>query len=121
MKRNIVRFLSLVIVFAFITGVFSCAEDTECRLKVVVKDAYTQARIPNINVHVGKGSGSVKDDGVSDANGEAFFTFEMEAIMDITISAIVYNENGVPIGTRQGKSTVRLIAGELVEKDVLLQ
>ncbi|MDR0790049.1 MAG: hypothetical protein LBO06_04555 [Bacteroidales bacterium] len=122
MKRNIVRFFSMVMFLAFVATTFSCAEDTECRLKVIVKDVTNQShRISNATIHIGKESGSVKQDGVSDANGEAFFTFDMEAIMDINVEYIIRDTTGAVVVNRIGKSTVRLVAGELVEKDVLLQ
>ena len=118
MKKNIVRFFSFMLVLAiaipFLSG---CKEDNKCKLIVKVVDVTnTSIVIPEATISISKESGSVKADGITDSKGEAFFTFDNEAILDINVTKI---DN---LGhTRIGKSTVRLIPGETVEKLVLLQ
>ncbi|MDR1006718.1 MAG: hypothetical protein LBL74_07635 [Bacteroidales bacterium] len=123
MKRNIIKIFALVVLVALSTTMFSCMDDTDCRLKVIVKDVRDQnVRYPNAKVVVSKGNGNVKQNGVTDANGEAFFTFDMEAIFDIGVTYSTYDTLISPDTIRRtGKSTVSLKAGEIVEKDVLLQ
>ncbi|MDD2191808.1 MAG: hypothetical protein PHO12_04640 [Bacteroidales bacterium] len=118
MKKNIVRFFSFMLVLAiaipFLSG---CKEDNKCKLIVKVVDVTnTSIVIPEATISISKESGSVKADGITDIKGEAFFTFDNEAILDINVTKI--DNLGY---TRVGKSTVRLIPGETVEKLVLLQ
>ncbi len=118
MKKNIVKKFSLVLVLALTTFFFSaCKDDTKCRLTVKVQDVQnTQIVIPNAKIVISKEQGSVRAEGTTDSKGEAFFTFDHEAILDINV------EKKYPDGsTRYGKATVRLIPGETVEKQVLLQ
>ena len=116
MKKNILRFFSFMLILAiaipFISG---CKEeDNKCKLVVIVQDVTDSSiRIPGVTINISKGSGSVKANGITDSKGEAHFTFDNEAILDINVS--------LPGTTRSGKSTVRLIPGETVEKQVLLQ
>jgi hypothetical protein len=128
MKRNILKKISFACLIALFTlGFNACKDDSDCRLKVIVKDVKTgNARIVGAKISIGKGSSNVKPleepqvDGsyYSDANGEAFFTYEMEAIWDINVE---YYDSVPPAHLRIGKATVRLKAGELVEQEVLLQ
>lgn len=119
MKKNILRFFSFMLILAiaipFISG---CKEeDNRCKLLVVVQDVNdTSIRIPGATINISKNAGSVKANGVSDSKGEANFVFDNEAILDINVSLPL--DNGK---TRYGKSTVRLVPGETVEKQVLLQ
>lgn len=119
MKKNILRFFSFMLILAiaipFISG---CKEeDNKCKLVVIVQDVTNSSiRIPGATINISKGSGSVKANGVSDSQGEAHFTFDNEAILDINVSLPLNNGT-----TRYGTSTVRLIPGETVEKQVLLQ
>ncbi len=119
MKENIMRFFLLAAVALFFAPMFtSCSEDEldGCGLTVVVKDATnTSNLLKGATISISKESGSVKRDGVSDANGEAYFFFDNEAILDINVSY------GEAPNTRYGKSTVRLKYGEVVRKEVLVQ
>ena len=84
---------------------------------VIVQDVTNSSiRIPGATINISKGSGSVKANGVSDSKGEANFVFDNEAILDINVSLPLNNGT-----TRYGTSTVRLIPGETVENQVLLQ
>ncbi|MCF0211087.1 MAG: hypothetical protein HUK18_07285 [Bacteroidales bacterium] len=114
MKRNILRFFAVIALFCVAIPCFqSCNDDLDgCGLTVVVQDASTGARLQNATIHISKESGSIKKDGVSDVNGEAYFFFDNEAIFDINVT---YAE-----GTRQGTSTVRLKYNEVVTKEVLV-
>ena len=118
MKKNIVRFFSFMLVLAiaipFLSG---CKEDTKCRLVVKVGDVTNTAIvIPGASISISKDAGNVKAEGISDSKGEAFFTFDNEAILDINVS-----KKDATNYTRFGKSTVRLVPGETQEKQVLLQ
>ncbi len=119
MKKNILRFFSFMLILAiaipFISG---CKEDdNRCKLVVIVQDVTdTSIRIPGATISISKDAGSVKADGVTDSKGEANFVFDNEAILDINVS--ITDTLGY---TRYGKSTVRLVPGETVEKQVLLQ
>ena len=106
--------LLLAIAIPFLSG---CKEDNKCRLVVKVVDVTnTSIVIPGASIEISKESGSVKAEGITDSKGEAFFTFDNEAILDINVSK---TDN---VGyTRYGKSTVRLVPGETEEKQVLLQ
>ena len=106
--------LVLAIAIPFLSG---CKEDTKCKLVVKVVDVGdTSIVIPGATINISKESGSVKAEGITDSKGEAFFTFENEAILDIFVT-----KTDAANYTRQGKSTVRLIPGETQEKQVLLQ
>lgn len=118
MKKNIVRFFSLMLILALTIPFFSgCKEDNKCKLVVKVVDVTnTSMIISGANINISKAEGSVNAEGITDSKGEAFFTFDNEAILDINVSKT--DELNY---TRYGKSTVRLIPGETVEKQVLLQ
>jgi hypothetical protein len=120
MKKNILRFFSFMLILSiaipFISG---CKEDdNRCKLVVIVQDVTdTSIRVPGVTISISKESGSVKANGVTDSQGEANFVFDNEAILDINVSKSDTSGNN----TRYGKSTVRLISGETVTKEVLLQ
>lgn len=118
MKKNIVRYFSLMLVLAIVTPFLSgCKEDNKCRLVVKVVDVTnTSIVIPDAYIEISKDAGSINAEGKTDIKGEAYFTFDHEAILDINVGKT--DDVGY---TRYGKSTVRLIPGETVEKLVLLQ
>ena len=117
MKKNILKIFSAFLFLCFFIPCFqSCSDDLDgCGLTVVVKDATTGDRIQGATISISKESGSIKRDGTSDVNGEAYFFFDNEAIFDINVSY------GDAPNTRQGTSTVRLKYNEVVTKDVLVQ
>lgn len=120
MKKNILRFFSFMLILSiaipFISG---CKEDdNRCKLVVIVQDVTdTSIRVPGVTISISKESGSVKANGVTDSQGEANFVFDNEAILDINVSKSDTSGHN----TRYGKSTVRLVPGETVTKEVLLQ
>ncbi len=122
MGKNMIRFFLIAISAVLISPLFSsCAEDEldGCGLTVVVKDAKNPSKkYANATVNISKESGSVKRTGKTEANGEAYFVFDNEAILDIFVTHV--SEDEMPV-TRTGKSTVRLKDGEVVVKDVLIQ
>lgn len=117
MKKNILKIFSAFLFLCFVIPCFQgCSDDLDgCGLTVVVKDATTGDRIPAATINISKASGTVTRDGVSDINGEAYFFFDHEAILDINVSY------GAAPNTRQGKSTVKLKQDEVVTKEVLVQ
>lgn len=122
MGKNMIRFFLIAICAVLVSPLFSsCAEDEldGCGLTVVVKDAKNPSKkYANATVNISKESGSVKRTGKTEANGEAYFFFDNEAILDIFVTHV--SEDEMPV-TRTGKSTVRLKDGEVVVKDVLIQ
>lgn len=122
MGKNMIRFFLIAICAVLVSPLFSsCAEDEldGCGLTVVVKDAKNPSKkYSNATVNISKESGSVKRTGKTEANGEAYFLFDNEAILDIFVTHV--SEDEMPV-TRTGKSTVRLKDGEVVVKDVLIQ
>jgi hypothetical protein len=118
MKKNIVKFLSLILLLVGTTALFyGCKEDKSCKLVVVVKDVKDPSiLIPKAKILIKKDPGNITREGISDSNGEAYFTFDNEAIFDIFVEKT--DQTGY---TRYGKSTVRLIPGETVTREVLLQ
>lgn len=122
MRKNMIRFFLITICAVLISPLFSsCAEEEldGCGLTVVVKDAKNPSKkYGNATVNISKESGSVKRTGKTEANGEAYFFFDNEAILDIFVTHV--SEDAMPV-TRTGKSTVRLKDGEVVVKDVLIQ
>lgn len=122
MGKNMIRFFLIAICAVLVSPPFSsCAEDEldGCGLTVVVKDAKNPSKkYSNATVNISKESGSVKRTGKTEANGEAYFFFDNEAILDIFVTHV--SEDEMPV-TRTGKSTVRLKDGEVVVKDVLIQ
>lgn len=122
MRKNMIRFFLITICAVLISPLFSsCAEEEldGCGLTVVVKDAKNPSKkYGNATVNISKESGSVKRTGETEANGEAYFFFDNEAILDIFVTHV--SEDEMPV-TRTGKSTVRLKHGEIVVKDVLIQ
>ncbi len=117
-----IRFFLIAICAVLISPMFSsCAEEEldGCGLTVVVKDAKnTSKKYANATVNISKESGSVKRTGKTEANGEAYFFFDNEAILDIFVTHV--SDDEMPV-TRTGKSTVRLKDGEVVVKEVLIQ
>ena len=122
MRKNMIRFFLIVICAVLISPMFSsCAEEEldGCGLTVVVKDAKnTSKKYANATVNISKESGSVKRTGKTEGNGEAYFFFDNEAILDIFVTHV--SDDEMPV-TRTGKSTVRLKDGEVVVKEVLIQ
>ena len=122
MGKNMIRFFLIAICAVLVSPLFSsCAEDEldGCGLTVVVKDAKNPSKkYSNATVNISKESGSVKRTGKTEANGEAYFFFDNEAILDIFVTHV--SEDEMPV-TRTGKSTVRLKDGEVVVTDVLIQ
>ena len=124
MKKNIIRFfcfaLLLLVSVPFLSG---CKEeDNSCKLKVMVKKASDPAvRVPGAKIVINKASGNITREGVTDSHGEAFFTFDNEAIFDINVNYQVFDSTGALESTSTGKSTVKLVPGETVEKEVLIQ
>jgi hypothetical protein len=122
MGKNMLRFFLIAICAVLISPIFSsCAEDKldGCGLTVVVKDAKNPSKTyAGTTVNISKDSGSVKRTGKTESNGEAYFVFDNEAILDIFVTHV--SEDAMPV-TRTGKSTVRLKDGEVVVKDVLIQ
>ncbi|MDR0972064.1 MAG: hypothetical protein LBM25_06750 [Bacteroidales bacterium] len=119
MKVKLRNFFYLATIFSFALILFSSCqeEDNNCRLKVKVQDLNDPSIvISGVKIDISKEAGSVKATGYSDMNGEALFTFDYEAILDIN----VVKEVDDTLYERKGKSTVRLIPGETVEKQVLL-
>ncbi len=116
--RKLRRFFLLILSVVLVSPLFSGCNDDEldgCGLTVVVKDAAKPSRrLPNASIVISQGSGGIRQDGKSDANGTAYFFFDNEAIFNIDVT---FTENGVP---RRGKSTVRLEYGKTVSKDVLV-
>lgn len=126
MRKNMIRFFLITICAVLISPLFSsCAEDEldGCGLTVVVKDAKNPSKkYGNATVNISKESGSVKRTGKTEANGEAYFFFDNEAILDIFVThKDTISVEPLSIVTRAGKSTVRLKHGEVVVKDVLIQ
>ncbi len=117
-----IRFFLIAICAVLISPMFSsCAEEEldGCGLTVVVKDAKnTSKKYANATVNISKESGSVKRTGKTEGNGEAYFFFDNEAILDIFVTHV--SDDEMPV-TRTGKSTVRLKDGEVVVKEVLIQ
>jgi hypothetical protein len=122
MRKNMIRFFLIAICAVLISPMFSsCAEEEldGCGLTVVVKDAKnTSRKYANATVNISKESGSVKRTGKTEGNGEAYFFFDNEAILDIFVTHV--SDDEMPV-TRTGKSTVRLKDGEVVVKEVLIQ
>ena len=116
------RIFLIAICAVLISPIFSSCEKNEldgCGLTVVVKDAKnTSVKYSNAEINISKESGSVKRTGVTGENGEAYFFFDNEAILDIFVTHVSTDE--MPV-TRTGKSTVRLKYGEVVSKEVLIQ
>lgn len=118
MKRNIVRFFcSLILLSCIIVSFSSCKDDEKCKLVVTVLDvSNTSQVISGVKLVVAKGSSYVHEEGITDSKGEARFTFENEAILDIE-ATLTDQTTGY---TRKGKSTVRLEEGKTVTKQVYL-
>ena len=126
MRKNMIRFFLIAICAVLISPMFSsCAEEEldGCGLTVVVKDAKnTSKKYANATVNISKESGSVKRTGKTEGNGEAYFFFDNEAILDIFVThKDTISVEPLSIVTRAGKSTVRLKDGEVVVKEVLIQ
>lgn len=121
MGKNMLRFFLIAICAVLISPLFSSCAEKEldgCGLTVVVKDAKSTSKTySNATVNISKESGSVKRTGKTEENGEAYFFFDNEAILDIFVN----HQDTVTGVTRTGKSTVRLKHGEVVVKDVLIQ
>ena len=122
MGKNMLRFFLIAICAVLISPLFSSCAEKEldgCGLTVVVKDAKNPSKTyAGATVNISKDSGSVKRTGKTESNGEAYFVFDNEAILDIFVTHV--SEDAMPV-TRTGKSTVRLKDGEVVVKDVLIQ
>ncbi len=122
MRKSLIRIFLIAICAVLVSPLFSsCAEEEldGCGLTVVVKDAKnTSKKYSNATVNISKESGSVKRNGKTGDNGEAYFFFDNEAILDIFVTHV--SDDEMPV-TRTGKSTVRLKYGEVVTKEVLIQ
>ncbi len=116
--KKIKKLFLAALVGMLVFPLFSSCGDDEidgCGLTVIVKDATNPAqRLSGAKIIISKDSGNIRREQFSDANGEAYFFFDNEAIFDIDVE---YTPEAV---TRRGKSTVRLEYNKIVSKDVLV-
>jgi hypothetical protein len=118
MMKKVRIFFLMVLAVVLVSPLFiSCGEDEidGCGLTIVVKDATNPTqRLSNARITISQESGSIRRTGVSDANGEAYFFFDNEAIFGVDVA---YGDEPL---VRRGKSTVRLKYNEVVIKEVLV-
>ncbi len=123
--KNVGRFFLTALALVLVSPLFIACGDDEidgCGLTVVVKDATDASkRLAGAEITISKEAGDVRRTGTSDANGEAYFFFDNEAIFDIDVTYSYIDSTISPDPLiRRGKSTVRLKYNETVSKDVLV-
>jgi hypothetical protein len=113
------------LVSGFIFTNFSCTKETDCKAVVRCLDSSGVNRVANATVELfalvksadGKTTytSDVRADGISDADGEARFTFKLPAILDIRAT--------LATGTRtlSGAGIIKLEEGKTIEKEVTLR
>ena len=121
--KNIGRFFLTALTLMLVSPLFMACGGDEidgCGLTVVVKDATDASkRLTGAQITISKEAGDVRRTGTSDANGEAYFFFDNEAIFDIDVTYSYIDTIISPDPQiRRGKSTVRLKYNEVVTKDV---
>lgn len=118
MMKKVRIFFLMALAIVLVTPLFSsCGEDEidGCGLTIVVKDAMNPTqRLANARITISQESGSIRREGVSDVNGEAYFFFDNEAIFGVDVA---YGDEPL---VRRGKSTVRLKYNEVIIKEVLV-
>lgn len=123
--KNIGRFFLTALSLLLVSPLFMACGDDEidgCGLTVVVKDATNPSkRLTGAEITISKEAGDIRRNGTSDANGEAYFFFDNEAIFDIDVAYSYIDSTISPDPLiRRGKSTVRLKYNKTITKDVLV-
>ncbi|MEG1555243.1 MAG: hypothetical protein RR356_00765 [Bacteroidales bacterium] len=102
-----------------------CKEDTSCKMKVTCRFSTngidTGAVVKHAYVKVGKETNApyAKTAGYTDQQGVFTHTFELEALLDV-VATYVDSVDENTINKYSGTAQIKLIAGEEVEKTVLL-
>ena len=116
MKQYINLILAITISFFFILS-SSCKKDKECTAVITVTDDLSNkmsgatVRLYYTDTNSVGSSGNIDEVKVTDGNGEATFTFDLEAILFIE----AYND------TLSGSGMVRLTLGETSEETVVIK
>ncbi|MEI6815400.1 MAG: hypothetical protein WCL14_02225 [Bacteroidota bacterium] len=122
MKSNLLKTFGVLLLIGALTAVFipSCKKNTDCTAIIHVIDTAGKA-VPNAIVILHKTNvtqyngvtANVSDTKVSDVAGETSHTFQLPAVLDITVKT---DTTKLPI--RIGSGVVRLQEGETVEQTV---
>ena len=115
MKLYLNIFLFAVVCFSLVIG--SCKKDKKCTALITITNdqsntvAGATVRLYYTDTNSTGSSGNVDQTNITDANGQAEFTFDLEAILYIEASK----------DTLSGTGIVRLTAGETSEETVLIK
>ncbi len=121
-KRNILALSALLVSTLGTSLLTSCNKDTDCTLKVVVKDQLTQLPADGIFVKASKYGTAVEASGYSDANGQVKLVFRDPAVFEVVATKDLGDLYGDSlIYYREGSSSVTLKPGETVELQVILE
>lgn len=109
--------LFLLALAVFLLAFFSCKKDKECIARITITDDQSNTisgatvRLYYTDTSSTGTVGNIDETKLTDANGEAEFTFELEAILFIEASK----------DTLSGTGIVRLTPGEMVEETVVIK
>jgi hypothetical protein len=117
--KTIIRpfFISLLIITVIAFLFSNCHKDKDCPAVVTVKYlADTTKAVPNATVQIHKQDVNVQ--GVTDANGQFRYTFDLEAILDVNATAPP--DSVISVDTLYGQGIIRLVPGKTVYKTVFV-
>lgn len=121
-RRNILALSALIVSTLSTPFLTSCNKDTDCALKVVVKDQLTLLPTEGIHVKASKYGTAVEASGYTDANGQVKLVFRDPAVFEVVATKDLGNLYGdTLIYYREGSSSVTLKPGETVELQVILE
>ena len=122
MKRRNILALSALIIGTLTTFFASCNKDTDCTLKVTVKDQLTGLPTEGIYVKASKYGTAVESSGYTDANGQLKLIFRDPAVFEVVATKDLGDLYGDSlIYYREGSSSATLKSGETVELQVILE
>ena len=116
-KTTLLGFFALVIT----TTLTSCEEEKDTIARIIVKNT-NGAAIPNVTVKLYPDA-TISDNGstpnpaltktnITDANGKAEFTYELESVLKIEATILINNDNF------QGNNIINLLRGKTTTKVV---
>ncbi len=112
-------YLNLILAFLITSGLIlsSCKKKKECTAVITVTDELSNkmsgatVRLYYTDTSSNGSAGTIDETQITDANGEATFTFDLEAILFID----AYND------TLSGSGIIRLTLGETSEETVVIK
>jgi hypothetical protein len=115
MKKIFTNLFFLFVIVTMISISFSsCKEDTECKLEIITK-LYDDTMMVVPNAVVTLEQGDILVEGSSDLLGRFYYSFPLEAILNVT------SKDTTVLPPLKGEGTIRLVPGATVKKTIFIK